>query len=157
MTEWQRVWLQRNKDKKIREVFVVTWFDEQWIRTGKVEENPEEEGRPVDPFEPEGTGIPIDQTRTKFHGKEEKDYQGRSWIVAPSDVKPVDNPHSYLPKKTIHKWYSRISSVISRTGHTGPVQCIEFFPVTGHLLISGGNDTKVKIWDVFNKRNVKRT
>lgn len=70
-----------------------------------MEETPEEEGKAVDPFEPEGTGIPIDKTKTKFHGKEEKDYLGRSWIVAPSDVKPVDNPHSYLPKKTIHKWY----------------------------------------------------
>lgn len=70
-----------------------------------MEETPEEEGKTVDPFEPEGTGIPIDKTKTKFHGKEEKDYLGRSWIVAPSDVKPVDNPRSYLPKKTIHKWY----------------------------------------------------
>lgn len=64
-----------------------------------------DEEAPVDPFEPEGMGIPIDKTTTKFHGKEEKDYLGRSWIVHPSDVQPVDNPKCYLPNKCIHKWY----------------------------------------------------
>lgn len=122
-----------------------------------MEPNPEEEGKPIDPFEPEGLGIPISETKTKFHGKEEKDYLGRSWIVAPSDVKPVDNPHSFLPKKVIHKWWLRRVAMMRRTGHVGPVQTIEFFPDTGHLLLSGGNDTKVKIWDVYNKRTVKRT
>ena len=60
---------------------------------------------PIDPFEPDGNGIPIHETKTKFHGKEEKDYLGRSWVIPPSDVKPVDNPHCFLPKKCIHKWY----------------------------------------------------
>ena len=60
---------------------------------------------PVDPFEPDGNGIPIHETKTKFHGKEEKDYLGRSWVIPPSDIKPVDDPHCFLPKKCIHKWY----------------------------------------------------
>lgn len=98
---------------------------------------------PVDPFEPDGAGIPIDKTTTKFHGKEEKDYLGRSWVVPPSDVKPVDDPHNYLPKKCIHKWYQSYLIIILRTGHTEAVHCIQFFPQYGHLLLSGSSDNKV--------------
>ena len=58
----------------------------------------------MDPFEPDGNGIPINKTTTKFHGKEEKDYLGRSWVMPPSDMKVIDDPHNYVPKKCIHKW-----------------------------------------------------
>ena len=86
------------------------------------------------------------QAKSIFHGTELKDYLGRSYVDPPSHIKPADH-HCFLPKKLIHTW----------TGHTKGVNTIRYFPEYGHLLLSASMDTKVKLWDVYNKMQCIRT
>lgn len=107
----------------------------------------------VDTTEKEVKAFDITST---FHGKELKDYQGRSWTYPPiaargarhitswEEAKMQDN---YLPKKCVKKY----------TGHNKGVQQMLFYPRTGHLLLSASLDGKCKIWDVYTDKLVKRT
>ena len=87
-----------------------------------------------------------------LHGKEEFDYLGRSWTYPPTDTgidlnAPPGQMENFIPKRLIHTWQ----------GHTKSVNVIKFFPKTSHLILSGAMDTKVKIWDVYGERQVRRT
>ena len=81
---------------------------------------------------------------TEFHGESEFDYQGRTYMHVPQDLdvdlrKEVGSQKNYIPSKLIHTWRS----------HTKPITSLNFFPQSGHLLLSSSADSKVKIWDVY--------
>jgi len=61
-----------------------------------------------------------EEEKSTFHGKEETDYQGRSWLAPPKDAR-AENEHCYIPKRWIHTW----------SGHTKGVAAIRFFPHSG--------------------------
>ena len=96
----------------------------------------------------EEVAVPVEKREDKsfFHGKAERDYAGRSWVEPPKHLKK-ENDHCYVPKRCIHTW----------SGHSKGVNAIRFFPESGHLLLSAGLDSKVKIWDVSNTGRCMRT
>jgi pre-mRNA-processing factor 17 len=90
------------------------------------------------------------EPRSEFHLTEERDYQGRSFVTPPSDLKPISSyreTRCFLPKHWVHTY----------SGHTKGVTCIEFFPKYGHLLLSTGMDGIAKIWDVNSHRKCVRS
>merc|ERR1719221_366746 len=85
------------------------------------------------------------ESKSIFQGKEEADYQDRSWIDSKKRYSNSEN--CYLPNKWIHSW----------KGHSKGVNKILWFPNTAHLMLSAGLDGKIKIWDVFKDRTCMRT
>lgn len=80
------------------------------------------------------------QETSIFHGKSMTDYQGRTYMHPPVAEAPnlLSEPGSqdcFIPKVCIHTW----------TGHTQGVAVIRLFPKTGHLMLSGSMDTKIKV------------
>lgn len=89
---------------------------------------------------------------TTFHGSQEYDYQGRTYMHVPQDLdidlrKEVGSVANYIPKKQLHTWKD----------HSGAVTALRFFPESGHLLLSGGADTSIKIRDMYHDRELLRT
>ncbi|KAF7978892.1 hypothetical protein HWV62_44397 [Athelia sp. TMB] len=100
---------------------------------------------------PKRTGA-FGQETSVFHGKSMADYQGRTYMHAPVAEAPglLGEPGAqecFIPKVCTHTW----------TGHTQAVAVIRLFPGTGHLMLSGSMDTKIKLWDVYTHQNCLRT
>lgn len=88
---------------------------------------------------------------TKFYGKNEHDYLGRTYMHVPQDLninllKESGSQECFIPKKPIFTW----------NGHSGGVNKLQFFPNSGHLLLSGGNDGNIFIHDTFHQRELLR-
>lgn len=110
-----------------------------------------EEGADDDESDEEGPlAVPMTKSRQKrlaraeehsvFHGKSMTDYQGRTYMHPPLAEAPnlstePGSQETFIPKVCIHTW----------TGHTQGVSVIRTFPETGHLLLSGSMDTKIKV------------
>ena len=101
------------------------------------------------------------EASTTFHGDSLTDYQGRSWMAPPSDVRVKAETYSRLSAtdtESKHSSYLPKRCFAKLIGHSKGVQCIEFFPGTGHLLLSGSMDGTAKIWNLFgNQRRCLRT
>ncbi|KZT06299.1 pre-mRNA splicing factor [Laetiporus sulphureus 93-53] len=119
------------------------------------EEEEEEEEAPEEPVQMKKAkpkrGAPGLESSV-FHGKSMYDYQGRTYMhppiaEAPQLLQEAGSQESFIPKVCIHTW----------TGHTQGVSVIRLFPNTGHLLLSGSMDTKIKLWDIYTHGNCLRT
>ncbi|EMD41556.1 hypothetical protein CERSUDRAFT_79169 [Gelatoporia subvermispora B] len=119
------------------------------------EEEEEEESEPEEEVQIKKAkpkrGAPGLESST-FHGKSMTDYQGRTYMWPPLSEAPqlqheAGSQETFIPKVCIHTW----------TGHTKGVSVIRLFPNTGHLMLSGSMDTKIKLWDVYTHGNCLRT
>jgi pre-mRNA-processing factor 17 len=102
-----------------------------------VEEEPEPE---IPKRKPKAKGGAFGQEHSVFHGKSMTDYQGRTYMAPPLAEAPhltseAGSQECFIPKVCIHTW----------TGHTQGVSVVRLFPDTGHLLLSGSMDTKIKV------------
>ncbi|GJJ13940.1 hypothetical protein Clacol_008197 [Clathrus columnatus] len=121
---------------------------------------PEGYDEEIEESEPEREAVPkrnkkkgyTGQETSIFHGKQVSDYQGRTYMHPPFAEAPnltvePGSQETFIPKSCIHTW----------TGHTQGVSVIRLFPGTGHLLLSGSMDTKIKLWDVYTSGACLRT
>jgi pre-mRNA-processing factor 17 len=82
----------------------------------------------------------VGKETTDFHGSQMYDYQGRTYMHVPQDLdvdlrKENGSTTNFIPKKLVHTW----------KGHTKPITALQFFPHSGHLLLSSSSDAKVKV------------
>ncbi|KAK8944005.1 hypothetical protein KSP40_PGU000538 [Platanthera guangdongensis] len=91
-------WLLKNKKS--------SWFGKKDVVQGELTEEQkkyaEEYAKKKSEKGREGKWEKTDHVdKTTFHGKEESDYQGCSWVAPPKDAKP-SNDHCYNPKRWVH-------------------------------------------------------
>ncbi|KAI1088641.1 WD40 repeat-like protein [Rostrohypoxylon terebratum] len=91
--------------------------------------------------------------QTVFHGEQQYDYQGRTYMHVPQDLdidlrKESGSITNFIPKKLVHTWKNHDNKAVT---------ALRFFPNSGHLLLSSGADTTVKIWDVYHQKELLRS
>ncbi|CAO3578541.1 unnamed protein product [Absidia cylindrospora] len=122
---------------------IISRFDEDEMAREEIHDDATQQDR---------NSQPTGNETTKFHGAQEYDYLGRTFMAVPQDLdvnlngEPGSQP-CFIPKKLIHTW----------DGHKKGTTGIRFFPKSGHLLLSGGMDNKVKLWDVYHDRSLLRS
>ena len=89
---------------------------------------------------------------TIFHGSQEFDYQGRTYMHIPQDLdvdlqKEPGSITNYVPKRQIYAWKN----------HTKAITVLRLFPRSSHLLLSGSADASIKIWDCYHDRELLRS
>ena len=80
--------------------------------------------------------------KTKFHGEEEFKYDGSSWLAKPKALKSRSD-RCYMPEKVTKQWIA----------HGKGVSHLEFFPNSGHVLLTCGMEGVAKIWDSGDENN----
>ncbi|CAF9923221.1 MAG: hypothetical protein GOMPHAMPRED_002776 [Gomphillus americanus] len=149
---WAKYEEQTRYDESMKEVGEELASDEEWVE----EEFVAPAGTSAVPalatdYAPAVEGDEGGET-TEFHGSQQTDYQGRTYMHVPQDL-GIDltsqntEIKNYIPSKQIHTW----------RGHTKPINALRFFPNSGHLLLSSSADTKIKLWDVYHQRELLRT
>ncbi|KAF7457719.1 G-protein beta WD-40 repeat containing protein [Cryptosporidium felis] len=85
----------------------------------------------------------LESAVSTFLGNEHFDYQSRSWMRSPNEIKErLPDSLNYIPKK--------LKTVLN--GHSMGVQSIKYVPVTGHLLLSASLDSQIKIWNTNDNK-----
>jgi pre-mRNA-processing factor 17 len=142
----------RNNDPS-SESFSGPWggFDDEEHKARKLEEESEIRHREDDTLPlasasekgGENTCDIPERVTSIFHGKD-----NQSWLSVPAKNKSSAGSSSgQLPRKLVHTW----------KGHNGGVQCIKFFPQSGHLLLSCSLDSRIKIWDAHSDKECRMT
>lgn len=117
----------------------------------QVKQVPKESELKVEKTEKITPGLSPEECTATFYGEKEVDYQvnnnsksfqGRSWILPPLGLKPREISHSFIPKKCVATF----------EGHSKGVQILRMIPISGHLVLSGSLDNKVKIFDIFTQK-----
>jgi len=90
---------------------------------------------------------------TEFHGSQQYDYQGRTYMHVPLDLDidlrgDTSEIKNYVPKKLLHTWKDHQGAAITQ---------MRFFPNSGHILLTASASGKVKLFDVYHGRELLRS
>lgn len=94
------------------------------------------------------------ESKSSLHVEHELDYQGRSFMLPPLSIDNVNFKSDqlptkcFVPKKQVHVWTN---------AHRQGVSVLRLFPNSGHLMLTGGMDKSVKLWELYNERRLIRS